>query len=30
MKEAAKSSAPWDTAEEDDEDLSFFKKLAKD
>jgi len=30
MKEAAKSSAPWDSAEEDDEDLSFFKKLAKD
>jgi hypothetical protein len=30
MKEAPKASNPWDSAEEDDEDLSFFKKLAKD
>jgi len=30
MKEAPKASTPWDSAEEDDEDLSFFKKLAKD
>jgi hypothetical protein len=30
MKEAAKASAPWDTSTDDDEDLSFFKKLAKD
>jgi uncharacterized protein YfbU (UPF0304 family) len=30
MKEAAKVSAPWDSSSDDDEDLSFFKKLAKD
>ena len=30
MKETAKTSAPWDSADEEDEDLSFFKKLAKD
>lgn len=32
MKEAASSPAPWDNSsnDDDDEDLSFFKKLAKD